>query len=166
MKTVFAASAAVLALSVVTLPGTVLAQSAGAAATLPNSFDRPGGAPAQRAQASPTPSGPALTVGDPLKAAAAEVSLRKTIVAFQAGAPNYHDMSPDLAEKVQALAPNLGPIFQHLGALGSISYIGSESGADLFAVDFANGKTQWLIGLSPEGKIVALLFRPTPADGA
>ena len=164
---------AVLAFSsALVLPGAALAQTAPsappasgpAAATLPNSFDGP------VSQASPArPTGPAqpaaAPASDPAKVAAAEAALRKTIAAMQAGAPNYADMSDDLAGKVREQAPAILPLFQQLGALETLRHQGAQDSAELFRVNFANAPTEWIIALNPEGKIIALLFRPAE-DGA
>lgn len=179
MKTLIAA----LAVAAV-LPGAALAQTAtppatnpqapaetplpppaqtGAAATLPNSFD----GPRQPARPAPAPAeAPAATPSDPAKVAAAEAMLKTTIAAMQAGAPNYDDMTPDLAEQVRGQSAQVLPIFQQLGALQGATHVGTQDEAELFAVIFANAPTQWIIALNPEGKMVALLFRPAPPPGA
>lgn len=161
MKTVFAALAATLI-----LPGAALAQSTapaetGAAGRLPNTFDAPA---RNTAQLPPAPAAAARS--DPAKAAAAEAMLKTTIAAIQAGAINYSDMTPDLADKVRAQAANVLGVFGQLGALESVTHSGTQDGAELFTVAFANAPLEWLIALNPEGKIVALLFRPAPPPAA
>ena len=165
MKSVLAAIATVLI-----LPAAALAQTptqapaatpSGAAATLPNTFD----GPAARTMAPPAPP-VAETPSDPAKVAAAEAMLKKTIAAMQTGTPNYADMTTDLAEKVRAQAGNVLPLFQQLGALQTVAHVGAQDGAELFSVIFASAPTQWIIALNPEGKIVALLFRPAPPPAA
>ncbi|MDB5422171.1 MAG: hypothetical protein JWR59_2118 [Brevundimonas sp.] len=182
MKSVLTAIAAVLILPVAAaaaLPAVALAASqttapatrpattpapaqTGAAATLPNTFDAPAAqTPARPAPATPT--GPAAaTPSDPAKVAAAEIILKKTIAAMQAGAPNYGDMTSDLAEKVRAQAGNVLPMFEQLGALQTVTHVGAQDGAELFSVIFTNAPTQWIIAQNAQGKIVALLFRPAP----
>lgn len=154
--------------SALILPGVALAQTAPqatgpAAATLPNSFDGP------VSQASPArPTGPApaaASASSPAEIAAAEAALRKTIAAMQAGSPNYADMSDDLAAKVREQSAAILPLFQQLGALENLRHQGPQDSAELFRVNFANAPTEWIIALNPEGKIVALLFRPAE-DGA
>lgn len=131
--------------------------SAGAAATLPNTFDRP-------AQAAPTPvpAAPVATPSDPAKVAAAETALKKTIAAFQSGTPNYADMTPDLAAKVREQAATVTPLVKGFGALMGVTHVATENGAELFLVMFANAPTQWIVGQDDAGKITALLFRPAP----
>ena len=173
MKSAFAALAATLILPAAALAQTPAATAApkpaqapaaapsGAAATLPNTFD----GPAARTMASPAPPA-AEAPSDPAKVAAAETMLKKTIAAMQTGTPNYADMTSDLAEKVRAQAGNVLPLFQQLGALQTVSHVGAQDGAELFSVIFASAPTQWIIALNPEGKIVALLFRPAPPPAA
>lgn len=180
MKSVLTAIATVLILPAAALPAVALAApqasapatrpattpapaQTGAAATLPNTFDGP---PAQT-PARPAPAAPAgpaaATPSDPAKVAAAEIILKKTIAAMQAGTPNYADMTSDLAEKVRAQAGNVLPMFEQLGALQTVTHVTTQDGAELFSVIFASAPTQWIIAQNTQGKIVALLFRPAPA---
>jgi hypothetical protein len=158
-KTTLTALAALAAALVV--PAAASAQSLGAAGTLPNTFDRPAqSAPVAAPRAAPAaPAAPS----DPAKVAAAETALKATIAAMQAGAPNYDAMTPDLAAKVREQAANMAPLVQSFGALNGVSHVATQNGAELFLVMFANAPTQWIIGLSQEGKIGVLLFRPAPA---
>lgn len=158
MKTVLAA-----ALVSLVLPGAALAQSQ-AAATLPNAFDQP--AVARAAPPRPAPAPAAVTASDPAVAAAVEVMLKTTIAAMQAGAPNYDDMTPDLAAKVRGQAAAITPLIQGFGALQSVTHVGRENGAELFMVTFDKQATQWILGQAEDGKITALLFRPAPAPAA
>ena len=133
----------------------------GAAATLPNTFDRPA---EQRPQA-PTPAAAQTTVtpSDPAKVAAAETALRTSIAAMQSGTPNYGDMTPDLAAKVREQAATVTPLVKGFGELLGVTHVATQSGSELFLVMFANAPTQWIVGQNAEGKITALLFRPAPA---
>jgi Tfp pilus assembly protein PilW len=158
-KTVLAALAAALVLPAA---GAASAQAAGAAGTLPNTFDRPAVAPTRPTPTQEAPVGPS----DPAKVAAAETALKATIAAMQAGAPNYDAMTPDLASKVREQATTVTPLIHGFGALNGVSHVGTQDGAELFLVIFANAPTQWIIGLNPEGKIAALLFRPAPPPAA
>ena len=156
-----ALAAAVLISAALALPAAAQTapQTGAAAARLPNTFDQPAAPP----RAAPVP---APVASDPAKVAAAEAMLRTTIAAFQAGTPNYSDMTADLADKVRQQAPSITPIFAQLGALGDIAHVGAEDGAELFMVGFANAPTQWIIAQNEQGKIIALLFRPAPPPGA
>ena len=160
-----ALAAAVLISAALALPAAAQTapQTGAAAGRLPNTFDQPAAPP----RAAPTPA-PAETSepSDPAKVAAAEAMLRKTIAAFQAGTPNYSDMTTDLADKVRQQVPTMAPIFAQLGALGDIAHVATQDGAELFLVGFENAPTQWILGQNDQGKIVALLFRPAPPPPA
>ena len=162
-----AAPAAVLA-AVLLLPFAASAQSLGAAGTLPNTFDRPASpaASAPPVASAAVPSEAAMAPSDPVKVAAAETALKATIAAFQAGAPNYDAMTPDVAAKMREQAATVVPVVRGFGALNGLSHVGTQNGAELFLVMFANAPTQWILGLTPEGKIDALRFRPAPAAPA
>jgi len=121
-------------------------------------------APAQASAAAAA--GTEAEAADPARVAASEAMLRTTIASMQAGAPNYADMSDDLAEKVREQSAAITPLIGSFGALQSLAHVGVENGADLFLVGFENQITQWIIAMNEEDKIVALLFRPaTPPAG-
>jgi hypothetical protein len=170
---------AIVLAAVLVVPGAAFAQtaasrspgppSAGAAGTLPNTFDRPASpnAPTPPVANVTVPAGAAVTApSDPAKVASAETALKATIAAMQAGTPNYDAMTPDLAAKVREQAATVTPLIHSFGALNGLSHVATQNGAELFLVMFANAPTQWIIGLTAEGKINALLFRPAPAAPA
>lgn len=171
MKTLFAVAALALA-----LPGSAPAQSAGqpqgrpvsdtrdagvAAGTLPNSFDAPAATPARPDRAAPVQDPPSEP-SSPEVVAAAETALKATVVAAQNGTLNYDDMTPDLAEQVREQAAAMTPLIQGFGRLQTVEHRGRENGAELFLVTFENRITQWIVGMGPDDKIAALLFRPAP----
>lgn len=138
------------------------AQAQIAAATVPNTFDRP----ADQAQApAPVPQTPRATA--PANAGAEE-ALRAFIAGAQAGTINYSVMTDDLAAKVREQEATIQPLIDGFGALLALDFVGARDGADLFAATFANAETQWLIGFDDEDedRIAALLFRPAPAPGS
>ena len=129
------------------------AQNGPAAASLPNSFDRPAAARA------PSPeSAPVATT--PERVAAAQAALRAAIVAIQAGTPDYDAMTPGVATRLRDNASTLIPLVQGFGDLQAGLHAGSQEGAELFAVTFDRAATEWVIGLNDQGKIAILLFRP------
>lgn len=132
------------------------AQAQVAAATVPNSFDRP----AQGAAApAPAPAPAAVApVAAPINAQSEE-TLRTLIAGAQAGALDYSLMTTDLAAKVREQEAQLTPLIQSFGAVQAVDFIGSQNGADLFVVTFATQATQWVIGFQDD-KVAALLFRP------
>ncbi|QTC90483.1 hypothetical protein [Brevundimonas goettingensis] len=158
-KTTLTALAALVA--ALAIPAGASAQNLGAAGTLPNTFDQP--AAARSAPPVAAPQAAPAAPSSPAEIAAAETALKATIAAMQAGTPNYDAMTPDLAAKVRAQATTVTPLIQGFGALNGLQHVGTQEGAELFLVMFANAPTQWIINLTPEGKINALLFRPAPA---
>ncbi|MEW6436315.1 MAG: serine hydrolase [Pseudomonadota bacterium] len=90
-----------------------------------------------------------------------EDALRRTIETMLHGEPNYDQMGLTVAAATRQQFPKLKPRLATLGALQSISFKGvSPGGADIYEATFANGLTEWRILLGPDGKIVALGFRP------
>ncbi len=134
------------------------AQAQVAAGTVPNTFDDPA-ARAQAAQAArPAPAQPAVSA-QPADAASEEV-LREIIAELQAGELDYSRMTDTLAAAVREQDSVVTPLVQGFGALITVSFAGSRDDIDIYNVTFANAATQWLIGINPEGKVSALLFRP------
>lgn len=150
-------AAAVLLLAPVTL-GAGAAHAQVAAGALPNTFDdraaRPAPPPAPVPQAAPAE----LSAGRASEAS--EETLREIVAGLQAGALDYGRMTDDLARLVREQEAVVTPLVQGFGALVSVAFVGSRDDIDVFNVIFANAETQWLIGLTPEGKVSALLFRP------
>ena len=125
------------------------AQAQVAAGAVPDPFARQGQAAEVAAPA----------VREPLNATA-EPTLRTLITSAQAGAMDYSVMTEDLASKVREQEAQVTPLIQGFGELQTIEFVGSQDGADLFAVNFAEAATQWVIGFNDDGKVAALLFRP------
>ncbi|KQY89884.1 hypothetical protein [Brevundimonas sp. Root1423] len=154
MKTLLIAAAFLLA--------PAAAQAQVAAATVPNSFDRPA-SQAPRA-ATPAPAAPAAAAVPAMSTtpanARSEELLREIIAGGQAGALPYALMTDDLAGKVRAQEAGILPLLQGFGAIQALDFVGSRDGADLFAVTFATAATQWIVGIDESGKVAALLFRP------
>ncbi|GAA0870212.1 hypothetical protein GCM10009116_20480 [Brevundimonas basaltis] len=130
-----------------------------AAGTLPNTFDDRNARPAPAAPAPAPQAAPAELSPEPADAASEE-TLRAVIEGLQAGEIDYDRMTADLAAQVRPQATVVTPVVQGFGALVSVAFLGSRDDIDLFNVIFANAETQWRIGLTPEGKVSALLFRP------
>lgn len=133
------------------------AQAQVAAGTMPNSFDR------SAAQAAPAPASPAAAApaipATPANPRSEEV-LREIIAGGQAGTLPYALMTDDLAAKVREQEAAVLPILAGFGTIQALDFVGSQEGADLFAVTFATAATQWVIGFNDSGKVDALLFRP------
>lgn len=127
-----------------------------AAGSLPNTFD-------DRAAARPAPApqtAPAAGLSAEPANAASEETLRTVVAELQAGELDYGRMTDDLAAQVREQEAVVTPIVQGFGPLVSVAFLGSRDGIDLFNVIFAEAETQWMIGLTPEGQVSALLFRP------
>lgn len=149
--------AAALLLVPAAAPTAALAQVA--AATVPNTFDRPA-VPTQQ-PAPPVPaSAPAAPMSTTPANARSEEVLREIIAGGQADAIPYALMTDDLAGKVRAQETGILPLLKGFGAIQALDFVGSQEGADLFAVTFATAATQWIIGFDESGKVAALLFRP------
>jgi len=146
----------IAALALLLTPAAALAQVA--AATVPNSFDRPATAASAPAQAAPAP---VALPGPPTPAnPRSEEVLRTLIGSAQSGAMDYALMTDDLATRIRAQAATTTPLIQGFGAIQAVDFVGVEQGADLYLVTFAHQTTQWIIGMNPDGKVGALLFRP------
>ena len=140
-----------IAAALLLLPAGARAQIA--AASMPNSFDgpvrvAPVAAPIA-APAAPAPVNPR-----------AEAVLRDIIAGAQAGTIDYAVMTEDLAGKVREQEASIQPLIVGFGPVQAVDFVGSQNGADLFAVIFANAATEWVIGFNEADKVAALLFRP------
>lgn len=141
------------------------AQAQVAAATVPNTFDRPASAaPAPVRAAAPAAAAQAAAPAAPVSTtpanARSEELLRDIIAGAQAGTMPYALMTDDLAGKVREQEATVLPLIRGFGAVQALDFTGSQSGADMFAVNFANAATQWIVGIDESGKVAALLFRP------
>lgn len=142
--------AAVLGLAALALPLTAQAQTA--AGTVPNTFDN--GAAPRVVTPAPVPSAPARPANQN-----AQSTLSTIISGARSNTLDYSLFTPDLANKIREQQAQLFPIIQGFGAVQAIDFVGSQDGADLFAVTFATAETQWVIGFEGD-KVAALLFRP------
>ena len=146
------------ALAVAAAAAPIAAQAQVAAATVPNTFDRPArSAPATPA---PAPATAAPTLGTTSANPASEATLRAFIASGQSGTFDYSVMTENLATQLRQQEPQLRPLFAQFGALQAVDFVGSQEEYDLFAVVFANAATEWVISLTDDGKISALQFRP------
>ena len=139
-----------IAAALLLLPAAAQAQVA--AASMPNSFDAP--APAARAAPAVAPAAPAPT--NPR----AEDVLREIIAGAQAGTVNYSLMTDDLAARLRAQEATIRPLIEGFGPVQAVDFVGTQDGADLFAVTFTSAATQWVIAFNEADKVAALLFRP------
>ena len=137
-----------------------------AAARRPNSFDRPAGAAnapvpvAAAATPSPATAAPTAPVDE-----RSEGLLRTLIAGAQGDGMDYSLMTDALAEQIRPQADTINPLLRSLGTVQAVDWVGSGDDVDLFIVVFATGPSQWLIGVTDEGKVSALRFRPVPREG-
>lgn len=83
--------------------------------------------------------------------------LAKTIADFQAGAPAYDNMAPDLAAAVKAQAAGMASLKQ-LGPAKTFERVGDATAPYAYKVTFENGYVlTWSIALGTDGKINYLL---------
>ncbi len=135
-----------------------------AAGTMPNTFDDPN-ARARAVSAQPAQTAPQAAPAQPelspeMANDASEETLRALIAELQAGEPDYGRMTDPIATAVREQSAAMRPVIDGFGPLVSVSFLGSRDGIDAFDVIFANASTRWMIGINPEGKVSALLFRP------
>lgn len=130
------------------------AQAQVAAGSVPNGFD----APAAAATPAPAPATvpPVTAPNNPQ----AEETLRTVIANAQAGTIDYSLLDEALIARMREQEPRILPLIRSFGAVQAVDFVGSQNGADLFAVTFANAATHWVIGFDDAGKVDALLFRP------
>lgn len=156
-----------LLLAAVLLATPVVANAQVAAGSVPNTFDRPAtqparpaATPAARAPAARPAAGQTEALSPNRISVNSEGALRAFIRGAQAGEIDYAVMSDDLASQVRQQESAVTPIVQGFGAIEEVRFMGSRGTADQYAITFANGATEWMIGFNEDGKIAALLFRP------
>ena len=137
-----------------------LAPSAGAAATIPNTFDGP---VAQPRPVTPLPAAPAAQVTD---AEMAEGALRAVIEQFRAADIDERLFTPGVATQLNGQLANYSRLIQGYGAVQSIEAQGATNGVGQFLVIFDNAATQWQVGLEDGGLVAALRFRETPPESS
>lgn len=89
-----------------------------------------------------------------------EAALRRAIEELRLGQPDYARMSPAFADVTRQQLPDLKLTVIQLGAVQSVTFKGvGTGGRDIYEVKFANGLTEFRIGLMPDGKIEGMGFR-------
>jgi hypothetical protein len=114
-------------------------------------------APAAAPTADADQAAPAPAVSPEVARAGAMLEI--TVEKLRAGAPNYAQMEPALAESVNKNAAAMKDSLAELGALKTLDYVGPRSDAHQFKVTFEKGATTWFIALAPDGRIRTLVFR-------
>jgi hypothetical protein len=165
-----------LALALAALAGPGLAQTAaqnlnqnrsfvppaGAAATLPNTFDGPAApTPAQPPRPAAPASAPQVT-----DAQMAEAALRTVIEQFRAADIDEALFTPGVATQLNGQLANYSRLIRGYGAVESIETQGATGGVGQFLVVFENAATQWQVGLEEGGLVAALRFREAPPESS
>lgn len=131
-----------------------------AAATLPNSFDRPA---SSRPQARPAPVPEATTAEAP-----DIVRGRETLVAFiadaQDGKLDFSVFSDNVAASLRPAEAEITAAIQGYGEIQDVTYVSHQNGADLYTVRFETVLTQWVIGFDADDQVAVLLFREAPDE--
>ncbi len=94
-------------------------------------------------------------------AAGSEAALRRLIEELRQGQPDYSQMSTAFADVTRQQLPDLKSGANQLGAVQSVTFKGvGPGGFDIYEVKFQNGMMECRIGLTPDGKIEGMGFRP------
>jgi Glyoxalase superfamily protein/Domain of unknown function (DUF3471) len=92
-----------------------------------------------------------------------EAALHRLIEGLISGKPNYHEMSPALADATRHQLPNLRSGHEELGALQSVTFLGvGRQGEDVYTVRHENGASHWRIALDSKGTIATAWVTPGP----
>jgi CubicO group peptidase (beta-lactamase class C family) len=91
-----------------------------------------------------------------------EAALRKAISELASGTPDYAAMVPQLGDLTRTQLPRIQPMLNGWGRVKSVTFIRVDlPEVHLYRVEFASGPPAiFSIGLTPDGKIAGLGFRP------
>ena len=93
----------------------------------------------------------------------AEAALHRLIEGLISGKPNYHEMSPALADATRDQLANLHRGHDELGAVRSVEFLGvGRQGEDVYTVRHEKGASHWRIMLDPNGTIATAWVTPGP----
>jgi DNA-binding transcriptional MerR regulator len=92
-------------------------------------------------------------------------AVRQMIDTGRSDNPNYEQMSPELAQKVQTQLPYWQTVGQYFGAIVSIEFVGvSNQGWDLYRVQHEHDVQQYRIALGDDGKVYGFSEASATAD--
>jgi DNA-binding beta-propeller fold protein YncE len=92
-----------------------------------------------------------------------DAALRHFIDGMAKGQVDYDVLGPQLANAVRQQMPVTQAMFQKWGAVKSVAFTGvGPAGADIYVVEFENGKTTFRIAPLVDGRITGLIFQPAP----
>jgi hypothetical protein len=90
-----------------------------------------------------------------------EQALREYIDALGRGAPNYDDMTPQVATNTRQQLLLYRALLGRLGTLRALSFRGvTAADNDVYIAHFSNGSAEWRLGLDKEGKIGRISLGP------
>jgi CubicO group peptidase (beta-lactamase class C family) len=90
-----------------------------------------------------------------------DAALRRLIEELRQGQPDYSQMSPGFADVTRQQLPDLKASANQLGAVQAVTFKGvGPGGADIYEVKFQNGMVECRIGMTADGKVAGLGFRP------
>lgn len=103
----------------------------------------------------------AKRIADNKPAPGTEAILRKHIEGMRAGTPIYDQMVPALVAAVKPQQEASKVRLAQVGAIKAIEFSGvAPNGLDTFHVQYENGSSDYMIGLTTDGKIGSLNVRP------
>ena len=91
-----------------------------------------------------------------------EAALRHMIETTAAGSPDYDQLEPGFANLVRSQISMIAPRIAALGPIQSVKFLGPGMMGDRFEVTFANGAQDWVVDLTPDGKVGGAMFGPAP----
>jgi hypothetical protein len=92
-----------------------------------------------------------------------EAAVRRLLAGIASGAPDYGQMSPDLASATRAQLPQLRSTLDPLGAVQSVVFQGvGDRGWDLYLVHHEHGLSQVRIQIRADGLITGALISASP----
>lgn len=99
-------------------------------------------------------------IADKAPAPGSEAVMREVIDQHVNGAIDYNRMTAPLADLARTQADMIETEMERLGQPKSITFKGVDSnGYDIYEVQFANGRTEWGLSLTPDGLINGLYTR-------
>jgi hypothetical protein len=89
-----------------------------------------------------------------------ETALRRLLDQIRRGAPDYDQVSPEIAAVMRKQLPELQSTIKQRGAMQSLAFKGvGRRGSDIYEVKFENGAMEWRVILETDGKIAYMEFR-------
>ena len=93
--------------------------------------------------------------------AGTEAALRSLVAGLASGSPDYSKLSPQFAPIVRRDLPVTHPMFESLGRLKSLTFLGRDRmGGDVYNLVFDNGAALMSAGLDTDGRMAGGILRP------